>query len=330
MIKLSYSPYTLKPFSSLNAVSLPTAREGVLFKIEWDSDLTGYADLHPWPELGDLSLEEQLAALRAGKITPQMEQTIWLARRDADARALKRNLFDLGTPVRNNYLLTHAEDVKPGFLDPIKVDGFDTIKVKVGRDLQEEAEALIHIAAAGFKIRLDFNAMANWQIYERFMKNLDSGVRANIEYVEDPFPYDPTAWLEARELAKIGIDNQYPKVRWDQFQQCPFDVIVLKPAKMDVDAVVTKCQEWNLKTTVTSYMDHPVGVAHALTVAMELKKQYGDMVLEAGCLTQRLYQMDAFSAELDTKGPFIRRVKGIGVGFDHLLENLPWYHIKLR
>lgn len=331
MIKLSYSPYTLKPIGSLNAVSLDTHREGVLFKIEWSDGLTGYADLQPWPELGDPTLEEQLAGLRAGKISVQMEQTIWLARRDAEARSKKRNLFDLGTPLKNNYLLTHAEDIKPGLLDEVRSEGFDTIKVKIGRDLQEEAEALVHIAAAGFKMRLDFNALANWQIFERFIKNLDPKVRAQIEYVEDPFPYDATAWMEAKELVKLAIDNQYNKVRWDQLDtKAPFDVVVIKPAKMDVDIAIGHCQDWKLKASVTSYMDHAVGVAHAMTVAMELKKKYGDMILESGCLTHRNYKMDIFSAELDTKGPFLRRVRGTGVGFDELLEAMPWYHIKLR
>lgn len=330
MIKLSYSPYTLKPITSLNAVSLQTHREGVLFKVEWGDGLAGYADLQPWPELGDPSLEEQLAGLRAGKISAQIEQTIWLARRDADARAKKRNLFDVGTPLKNNYLITHAEDVKPVLLDEIKKEGYDTVKLKIGRDLQEEAEALTHLAAADLKIRLDFNALANWQIFERFMKNLTPQVRAKIEYVEDPFPFDAHAWKEAQGLAKIAIDNQYHKVKWDQLTQAPFDVIVIKPAKMDVDQAITRCQEHGLKASVTSYMDHAVGVAHAMTVAMELKKLHGDMILEAGCMTHRLYQMDVFSAEIDTKGPFIRRIRGTGVGFDDLLEALPWYHIKLR
>lgn len=330
MIKLSYSPYTLNPVSSLNAVSLPTPREGVLFKVDWNDGHIGYGDLQPWPELGDATLQEQLAGLRAGKISAQIEQTIWLARRDAEARAKKRNLFDFGIPVKNNYTLTHIEDLEGGLLDQLKADGFDTIKVKIGRDLQDEAAALVRIAAAGFKIRLDFNALANWQIFERFMKNLTPSVRSYIEYVEDPFPYEPNAWLEAKKLAPIAIDNQYHKVRWDDLKENPFDIIVIKPAKMDVDTAIYQCQEHGLKATVTSYMDHPVGVAHAITVAMELKKAHGDLILQAGCLTHRLYQMDRFAAELDVKGPFIRRVPGTGVGFDQLLGEMSWYHIKLR
>ncbi|HWU43352.1 MAG TPA: hypothetical protein VN132_07940, partial [Bdellovibrio sp.] len=173
MIKLSYSPYTLQPLNSLNAVSMVAPRQGALFKVEWGKKLIGYADLQPWPELGDLTLDEQIAGVRAGKISEQLEQTIWLAHRDAQARALKKNLFDVGTLSPNNYLITHAEDITTELLHEIQANGFRTIKLKIGRDLQEEAEALIRVAEMDFKIRLDLNAMANWQIFERFVTNLD-------------------------------------------------------------------------------------------------------------------------------------------------------------
>lgn len=331
MIQLSCSPYILKPVASLNALSLDTHREGMLFKVEWPEGLTGYADLQPWPELGDGSLQEQLTNLRAGKISVQIEQAIWLARRDAEARLQKQNLFTAGVALKNNYLLTQVEDLEMSFLNEIKKQGFDTIKIKMGRDLQEETEALLKIAATGFKIRLDFNALATWPIFERFMQNLDPQVRALIEYVEDPFPYDSTTWQEAKELVRLAIDNQYNKIQWAKFtEKAPFDVVVIKPAKMNVDFAIKQCQEWNLKAAVTSYMDHAVGVVHAMTLAMELKKKYGDLILESGCLTHQLYETDMFFAELKTEGPFLGQVLGAGVGFDALWEALPWQQIKFR
>lgn len=330
MIKISYSPYTLKPVQSLNAVAAATSREGVLLKIEWSDGLTGYADLHPWPELGDLSLEDQLSDLRRGRISSQIEQSIWLAHRDAQLRRDKKNVFDGGEKIKNNFLLSDFKLMKPGFLDELKKQGFTTLKVKVGRDLQEEADILTHIAAAGLKIRLDFNAVGSWQIFERFIGNLPTTVRPLIEYVEDPFPFDANAWKEAKKLVKIAVDNQYDKVPWEKMTSAPFDVIVIKPAKTDVDKAIERCQKWNLKASVTSYMDHPVGVTHAIGMAMELKKKYGEMILETGCLTHRLYQMDSFSAELSTQGPYLLKVKGTGVGFDQLLGALSWYQIKMN
>ncbi|KYG63276.1 hypothetical protein AZI85_04385 [Bdellovibrio bacteriovorus] len=328
MIQISYSPYSLQPLQALNAVAGAGAREGVLLKIEWADGLKGYADLHPWPELGDLTLEEQLSNLRRGKMSAQIEQCFWLARRDAQARKDGKSLFDAGEKLKNNFLLSDFSAVKPGFLDELKKEGFTTLKIKVGRNLQEEAELLTHIAAAGLKIRLDFNAVATWQIFERFMGSLPATVKPSIEYVEDPFPFDVAAWSEAKKLVKIAVDNQYDKVPWEKLQKAPFDVIVIKPAKIDVDKAISQCKQWNLKATVTSYMDHAVGIAHAAAVAMELKKLHGEMILEAGCLTHRQFKMDTFSAELNTQGPYLLKVKGHGIGFDKLLEGVPWHQLK--
>jgi len=329
-MKLFYSPYTLKPVQALNAVSAGQPREGVLLKIEWLDGLVGYADLHPWPELGDATLEEQLANLRHGKMSAQVEQCIWLARRDAQLRKDKKNIFDGAEKVKNNFLLNDFKLIKPGFLDELKNQGFTTLKIKVGRNLQEEADVLTHIAASGLKIRLDFNAVGSWQIFEKFMTALPATVRPLIEYVEDPFPFEFNAWKEARKLAKIALDNQYGKVPWDKLSAAPCDILVIKPAKMDVERAVSLCQKWNLKATVTSYMDHAVGMIHAVGVAMELKKQHGDMILDAGCMTHRLYQMDAFAAEISTQGPYVLKVKGTGIGFDSLWGGLPWHQLKVR
>ncbi|MGZ3773798.1 MAG: o-succinylbenzoate synthase MenC [Pseudobdellovibrionaceae bacterium] len=327
-MKIFYSPYTLKPIQSLNSLSKSENRKGALLKVDWGEGLVGYADLHPWPELGDISLEEQLADLGRGRISSQIEQSIWLARKDADLRIERKSIYTLYKKVKNNFVITDFNLVVPGYLDDLKKQGFTTIKLKVGRNLAEESELLTHIAAAGFMVRLDFNALGNLKIFEKFITNLSTTVLPLIEYVEDPFPFNIDLWLEAKQLVKIAIDNQFDKVPWDKLSTAPCDVIIIKPAKMDVYKAIAKCQQWNLKATVTSYMDHPVGVSHAVGIAMELKEKYGEMILDAGCFTHCLYQMDTFAAEIINRGPYISKVHGNGVGFDKLLEGMPWLQVK--
>ncbi|WP_413586295.1 o-succinylbenzoate synthase MenC [Bdellovibrio sp. HCB274] len=324
MIKLSYHEYNLKPYSNLNAVSAGLPRSGALIKVEWPHGFVGYGDLHPWPELGDMTLADQLAALKKGKITPQMEQTIWLARKDADLRKKGKTILTTGEKVRNNYLVSNYAEIIPGFLDELKRASFSTIKLKVGRDLAAEANAVTRIAAAGFKIRLDFNSACSWQSFERFFSGLSPQEKVWIEYVEDPFPFDPDAWMDAKKLVKIAMDSAYEKVDWDKITKAPFDVLVIKPAKMDVDKAIERCKKFNLKATVTSYMDHPVGSLGALAVAMECKELYPNIMLDAGCMTYRSYQMDQFSASINTTGPYFSSIKGTGIGFDLLLKELPW------
>lgn len=324
MIRIFSSPYILTPRQDLNAASAGAARRGSLLKVEWGDGLRGFADLHPWPELGDLPLKTQLAQLTKGQLTPLGQQSLSLARRDAELRQAQKNIFDVGVPVVNNFLLSDLRVLNSDLLKTIKSDGFSTVKVKVGRDVFLETQAIRLIAEAGLRLRLDFNAVGSLNSYQKFMGGLSPEVRDRIEYVEDPFPFEFSSWNEARHFAPLALDHQYDKVPWASLSSLPFDVLVVKPAKVDVVKALELCQQWQLKATVTSNMDHPVGIMHALGLGMELKKKHGNMILEAGCLTHHLYQSDSFAAELSTQGPCLRKVRGTGVGFDELLEALPW------
>ena len=330
-MKISFSSYQLQTLSSLNSTGAKGLRDGALLKVEWKEDgLIGYADLHPWPELGDIPLAEQLDGVRQGKISLQLEQSIWLAHRDAILRKDKKNVFDNGVKVKNNFVISDLTTLKPGFLDSINGEAFTHVKIKVGRDLAKESDLLTQVAAAGLRVRLDFNGMGSWQTFEKFMTSVPKTVLPSIEYVEDPFAYDHQAWSDAKKIVKIAVDNQYDKVPWETLDKAPFDVVVIKPAKTDVAKAIAHCRTHNLKAVVTSYMDHPVGMIHALGVAMELKKLYGDMMLDPGCLTHQLFKMDVYAAEINTQGPFVMKVKGTGVGFNDLLGAQTWHHLKLN
>ena len=86
-MKVSIYKYELKAPFTANASSAKASRSGALLKISWPSGKTGYADLHPWPELGDEKLDDQLAMLEKLRLTPLTEQSINFAKRDAEARA---------------------------------------------------------------------------------------------------------------------------------------------------------------------------------------------------------------------------------------------------
>lgn len=330
-MKISYSPYTLKSIQNLNALATQPERKGILLKIEWPDGLTGYSDLHPWPEFGDPSWEDQLAGIRSGHISPMLEQSIWLARRDAQCRHQDKSIFE-GLPlVKNNYLVADSRSEAPDLMDMLKTEGFETVKIKIGRDLQKEAEFVSLLGRDGaFKLRLDFNALGTWQTYERFMSSVNKVALTRVQYVEDPFPFDEQAWNEAKKFAPVAIDKEFHKIDLKKMKSRPFDVVVLKPATMDVNAIVQASVIQDFKVTVTSYMDHPVGVMHALAIACELKKAHPQRILDAGCSTTRLFQMDAYSAEVVPSGPYLKRAEGKGIGFDTLLSREPWSQIKIQ
>src|SRR5260221_7143857 len=73
--------YELIPRVRLNARAGEGARRGALLNADG-----GYADIHPWPELGDASLDEQLALLSTGETTALTAQSLRAGAADAPPR----------------------------------------------------------------------------------------------------------------------------------------------------------------------------------------------------------------------------------------------------
>jgi len=73
VLKFFYAPYELLPLND------PEPRRGALLKVQWNEKKIGYADIHPWPELGDKPIEAHIKGLAEGKISTLVEQSIWLA-----------------------------------------------------------------------------------------------------------------------------------------------------------------------------------------------------------------------------------------------------------
>src|SRR5690242_8481054 len=105
--------YTLVPRRSLSPLAGARPRHGALIRAG-----DGVADVHPWPELGDAPLDEQLALLARGEMTPLTARSLACATLDARARVAGRSLFDG---------LTIPPSHWPGDDPPPE---FDTVKLK--------------------------------------------------------------------------------------------------------------------------------------------------------------------------------------------------------
>lgn len=326
-MKIFISKYQIIPRSSLNSLvtTEKKPREGALLKVQWLDGRIGYADIHPWPELGDATLDEQLGDLKKGRISTQLEQSIWCASQDAKLRENKKNIFEVGAKVSNNFTLSDYKSAPDGMLDEVRKADFKTIKMKAGLNLEEEAKFVARMASAQFKVRLDFNAALSFQSFHKFLGFLTPRAKLAIEYIEDPFQFDLEQWTNANELVPLALDREASRVKWDELPAIlPFKFLILKPAKDDVDKTVQKAIQHRLKLTVTSNMDHVVGVLHALAVAMKLQKDFPSMMCEAGCMTHNLFQLDECSAAINTSGPFFQKTAGYGIGLEKELNAVLW------
>ncbi|HYC60881.1 MAG TPA: hypothetical protein VEK79_15060 [Thermoanaerobaculia bacterium] len=268
--------YELVPRRRLRGVAAEGVRRGALLRVDG-----GFADLHPWPELGDLPLEVQLEMLARGETTAQSAASLHMAALDADARTRGVSLFEG---------LTIPESHWPGNDPP---DGFDTVKIK----------GVLHVPEH-LRIRIDFNATL---AREEFLSIAATLPREQIDFIEDPCPYDPHVWAGLREATGLRLALDRTSGREG------FDVLVHKPALQHEWPVMDR------EVVVTSYMDHSVGQFGAAYVAATHATS-----LRCGLMTHVLYEPDAFMERIERDGARLIAPVGTGVGFDDLLENLPW------
>lgn len=326
MMKIWFYKYELEPISNLGALAGSANRPGALLKVQWPNGKFGYADLFPWPELGDVDIDTQLVAISKGRLTSLAEQSIWLAKKDADFRSRQLNIFAGAAKVKNHYLLNDISKFNDNVLGNLRTAGFTTVKIKVGKNLEDEARFVSRLIRQNpLLVRLDFNSKIDLPAYKKFMTSIDITERAKIEFVEDPFPWNLEQWTEAAAFVPLALDNEFDRVKWDEIKdRPPFKVLIVKPARRDVEKDIKLALRYELKVVVTSSLDHPVGVAHACNIASEVRKSNPSILLDCGCLTLRSYKPSEFFTRVQSSGPYFSGVNGTGIGFDDLLQRIEW------
>ncbi|MBX3039770.1 MAG: hypothetical protein KF789_03545 [Bdellovibrionaceae bacterium] len=319
-MKISISPYQLQPRSALNSKTDSKSREGVLLQLESDHGI-GYADLFPWPELGDEPLSVHLESLRTSRPTALAARSLLLANRDAQARSRNARLGSK-TWIKNNALVTDPLRVSDDDLRRWDIEGFSMIKVKCGADVAAEIGLIQKIASKfSFRFRLDFNS-GSVDFLERFLAAFPESLDERIDYAEDPCPYQKDRWSELRKRWPLALDHELSKVNRDE--ELAADVLILKPARQNVEELAEWAARRGMAVTLTSSMDHPVGVAHGMAIAHELQKDSRFKILESGFLTLDCYAEESFAARFPVEGPWMAMPEGHGIGFDELFREVPW------
>jgi O-succinylbenzoate synthase len=294
--------YMLKSGGSLNAASMRSDHPGALIRVG-----DGFACLHPWPELGDLTLAEHLLLLKTGGSSPLVSQALRCAAIDGEARRAGKSLFD--TPVPESHWLVLPGD-EP---DNARKEGFSIAKIKVGQELAEVVEQVMLWVGSGFRIRLDANERLSMPAFLEFWASLKS-VETSIDCIEDPTPWNRKQWSVLHESAiPLAVDRDLRR-RFESGYTA-----VVKPA------VSNWIPPESETFFVTSYMDHGVGQAWAAVEAARLaSSSRGAQMRVGGLLTHRCFEPDDFFDRWSVKGCRLQSPGGTGLGFDDLLEGLPW------
>ena len=335
--------YTLQPGSDPTRAAR-SPRHGALLRVEFDDETIGYADLHPWEEFGHTPLTDHLASLGIDKPTSLANLALRHARTDAAARRAGVSLFDGLPEVPSHALFTDWTDAPRRAFEQCVAEGYTAIKLKIGHDPERESAALNALADLPLRWRLDANAslttggedaaatscsaaVPGGESIDTFLTNLHPNLRANLEFLEDPFPYDPSAWPAFSQRDKIPL-----ALDWELSDSPPpwpgAPIVEIKPASQDAFPLALAAAHAGMQIVVTHSMDHPLGQATALWTAMRLRQRHGALVRDGGLQAIGLYQPDEFSIRIKTNGPFTTPPPGTGFGFDSRLARLPWQPLR--
>lgn len=315
---ISIHRYTLRSRSRLNAKSSRTEFDGALIRVGDDGEY-GYGCIHPWPELGDLDLDQILRLLAGGEFTALSRRAAQCAKVDAEARCEGVSLFDnLTIPQSHATLLMMDEN---DFQSAVEA-GFTTVKVKVGKEMVAEA-TLIREQARKFPAlewRLDFNGSQSEESIGDFLKDLGEEARGKIDFIEDAYLLGTSPWVNALGPYEIpmAVDREVEDACGG------YGVAVIKPALNVVAPIIERAVDENKRVVFTSYMDHPLGQCFAAWEAAVAKQSHPDTLSLCGLVTHGLFEPDAFTEALGKPEPEFHRPAGTGLGFDELLEPLSW------
>ncbi|MBC7421616.1 MAG: hypothetical protein H7328_12885 [Bdellovibrio sp.] len=295
-MKIQYSVYSLVKKNKVNAKDSSSTREGVLLKVI-DQEFWGVADLATWPELGDLTWQEELKTKGA-----LFQRALNLAKEDLAARKENRSLLKDQT-VTNNILITdykNTDTKNPQFIG-------QTLKIKGDADIQSLAR-FIHALPVTAKLRIDFNNSLDSESFESFLGKIFLAVD-RIEYIEDPVAYEIELWSGWNQMIPLAWDFQ-------TVSPAPhsYSYRIVKPTRTEIPVKVDY--------TLTSDMSHPVGLAHGLRIAQNFALN------PSGFLTLDLFEETAFHkyfVKTENQLNFsVAALKDTGIGMAEELNHLDW------
>lgn len=315
-MSMSYVLYELETMHSLSVTSSVLKRVGALLKVTFDSGMIGYADCHAWPELGDLSVQQQLTYLAQGKYTPLTYCAMEFAALDAKSRSSGKSVFDQSHIPSSHFLVTDMFDWTPQHVQQVIQQGYTHVKLKVGRHFEREVESLhVLFLETSLKLRLDFNETLTLHSFRYFLQRMEK-MKERIDFIEDPFPFHPQEWTAIQsEGWTLACDRQ---AHMASHQPEAAHILIIKPALQPFK----EWQQWiDQKRIVTSYLGHPLGQVAAAYVAAQIDP---DCSLVHGLLSHHAYHPTAFSRHLNWTNPSFIPPPGVGFGFDYELERLNW------
>lgn len=281
-----------------------TVREGIVIEIETSSGMVGYGDVYPLPGFHPESLEDVLVQLPAlmNELVGQIIDDEWYRLEGAFEELLgkKRHhsslrcgvemaLLDLVAQRDNktlrNLILPSASDqlCVQGLLlqnaseeDIRQVEGYSAVKIKVGRDPENDAlmvQAIHKRLGPNCRLRLDANRA--WSLDEALI--FSDGISLTpIDYIEEPLKdSEKMAMFCKKSPLKVALDESLPnrlvssKSSWQPtFHSIPKGVgtLVLKPSMLGgverTARLIRLAKKSGFRPIISAAFPSPLGLHH--------------------------------------------------------------------
>lgn len=309
--------YLLISGAALNSASVRRTFPGALILQNG-----GIGCIHPWPEFGDVPLDQQLSLLQSGHPTPLAQRALHCTSIDSAARHSGVSLFENLPIPASHYSWSFGHPTTPQ-IDRLIREQWPALKAKGYPNWGETLRFLeaCQRSAGDFdlRFRVDFNGCLDPSAFHKFIEFMPLRLYRAIDFVEDPCPYDPVTWNAAREkwAIPLALDKGW------QTATTGFDSVVIKPARRDWRAVTALHPTHDL--VFTSAMDHPIGQMFAAYEAATARQELGPKVGLGGLCTQHLFTPDSFLERVLSPGGLLQPdLVGGGLGFGDLIDSLPW------
>ena len=308
-LQMSYSTFELKfnkPFNtSKKAIN---TRQGFLIKIS-DGKQSGLGECAPFPEFGSETFKDAKNKLQNFKLKINLNPANFKIELQNSLRELdnfpslkhgiEQALFNLicnKTNISLNELLnvSSTSDITVnaviGFLSTIEStkvcakllkDGYETIKVKVGRDnFEDDINIISNLRdelGYDFKIRIDVNG--KWDLGNA-IQILNTLEKYNIEYVEQPIN-SIEDFIRLKEEIKIplAVDESIRTIEDAEIfiNKKAADILILKPMMLGgllpTLKIIELCEKNKMDVIITSSFESSLGRSFAIFAASTVKNK---------------------------------------------------------
>ena len=310
--KIWFAPYELK------VKITKQIRYGALLKVEFRDGKVGHADLHPWPEKGELSLKIHLEKLRKKEFTSLCLRALAIAREESQAYTEGFNLLSSLKVPLSHYLILDVENLCD--IDRVLNQGFRIFKVKLNYPLKRQTQKLLNLMkslGSSVKWRLDFYMNLTELQWRQWREEYLVGINPRyLDFIEVPVEYQERLWKQYKEYP-LALDV------WGGNNTLAVSTLVWKSARKSMWELLRKKREKLFKRVVfTHSLSHPLDQMASAYFAARFYKIHPSLKEVCGLVQKDIYENHDFT--LRDKGPYFPLLSGKGWGFSLLLDRLSW------